>query len=187
MVYINDEGVYNQFKHSHNTVCHTHGDEPFDTNLLIPSGVGLHDLHKGSYLGTTLRLQQHSWPLLPPSKPLSSTNFPDYLQQLPTWEQDYLTNVEWLLPMSESPSLVFSPDALCASDGSADASYSTYGWIISTADATCLCSNSGVVRGKSKTSYRAEIAAVLSLVLFYKHLSSFHLLPMPLVSHNLTD
>ena len=41
--------------------------------------------------------------------------------------------------------------------------------------------------GKSKTSYRAEIAAVLSLVLFNKHLSLFHKLPLPLILHNLAN
>ena len=37
-------------------------------------------------------------------------------------------------------------------DGSVDDSYPIYGWVISTSDGICLCTNSCVVRGKSNTS-----------------------------------
>ena len=120
MVYLKDEGVYNRFKHSYNKVIFHNEDEPFATNVPVPAGASPHDLQSCSYPRDTLCLQPHSRPLIASTTPTTPLTFHAYLQQLPSWEQDYLTNVKWLCPLNECLNLVLAIDTLCATDGSVD-------------------------------------------------------------------
>jgi hypothetical protein len=138
--------------------------------LLPPDSVPVKEL---SSLPTLLAFRgltvQRRFPLVihPP------TTFSEYLQQLPSWDQCLLLDIELL----DGPALIahfLSPAPLyVVSDGGADGEVGSFGALLASAEAIYV-RLSGTTEGTLPASFRAESYGCLLVLRFVYHFRWFH-------------
>jgi hypothetical protein len=131
------------------------------------------------------------WRVLPPSPtlyPEESIHFPatfqDYVDLLPDYDAMLIQRVDFLeLDVYETYESLLSSDSLIlVSDGGADDSRGSTGWIVSDDKGRRLLRGSGTVPGLDPRSYRAEGYAMVSGLTVLKHICLFcgHINMLPL-------
>ena len=129
------------------------------------------------------------WPLIqePP------TNFQQWREQLPSAEKRLLTFVTYLTADSETQirqHLVTSTATLyIGTDGGRKEGDGSFSWLICSTNREKLVCNAGTVDGwyKCQSSYRSELTALSSAMLFLDELSTFYELTVTCNFHCLVD
>ena len=117
-----------------------------------------------------------------PSQP---ETFDEYLQTLPTWEKQLLSQVTVLT--NRDLAIALLEPLVAASDGSAPFAAS-FGWIISSTNGDRLLKANGPAPGCRPTSFRAEAYGGLSLWRYLYHFFKYHQLsPHSSIEHHIDN
>jgi len=107
-----------------------------------------------------------------PVQPTHNT-FHKYVALLPVWEQSLLDDLHWYQGVDQCLEFMIKNTILFGTDGSAKKNVGAFSWILSTDTGQRIIKNTGNSPGKDQYSFRAEAHAILSALLFYKHVSLF--------------
>ena len=147
-----------------------------------------------SYPVSIKHLSSDIWHLTSPPafpEPISPAphieTFPEFLSNLPHWEQTLFDQLFFQVPPYEILQLFTNNSPiLLVSDGSEQAKLMTFGWHMATSTGTRLIRCSGPAFGRG-TSHRAEATGILSASRLLFHLSRFCATPLSTPIHFYSD
>ena len=138
----------------------------------------------------TISSALHKWPLVAPEPP---TTFHQWRDQLPVAENRLLFFVTFLTTDAESllqqHLIASSFNLYVGTDGGRKEGEGSFSWLICSADREPLVCNSGPVDGWSKcqSSYRSELQALSSAMLFLDEYATFHEITVQCSFHIMSD
>jgi hypothetical protein len=138
----------------------------------------------------TITTAPHNWPLVIPHSP---TNFQQWREQLPAAENRLLSFVSYLKADAESilqqHLITRSCTLYVGTDGGRKERDGSYAWLICSTNQEPLVCNSGPVDGwhKCQSSYRSELQALSSALLFLDEYAAFRDVTAQCSFHILSD
>jgi hypothetical protein len=118
-----------------------------------------------------------------PSLPADALTFPDYVLQLPLWDQRLLSDINLADTTGLLAHLQSDVPLYLVSDGGADADSGSFGALTADVDkifVSLSCTREGIAPG----SFRAESYGCLAILRLIYHLVVFHAIPPPVIHHH---
>lgn len=126
-------------------------------------------------------------PRIPPEPDPTTLSFPEYIDNLTTWESSLIGNTTLIQDAITSADKLTTQPILLFSDGSVTTGLGSFGWLCKTQSGNSIAHNNSPVSGYHPSLFRAEATGMLSGLYFIQQILSYTKATTPLQLHVYSD